>query len=277
MGLVIKLNNIISPNAFTVSYKTGPNPYPLDSGFTSYGGTYSAGTTLVVVSGITINFNSSYWFKITDNVTNRYIIENVETNDPIAYMSCCPIPVATAICYHECYPPSNVDADCIGLTPTPTPTPTPVCDVPTDVTAECTTIEPTQTPTPTPTATPTPTPTPLPNTTWYFNHGSGTSCTASYLEILRNGSQVVLATNPAGGATGALNLTAGDQLIIRVNTGQAMGSGCENAYVKYDSQQLVEDTETGFNNAEIYVTVTQNDINYGITICGTLAGGICPV
>ncbi len=162
MGLVIKLNNIISPNAFTVSYKTGPNPYPLDSGFTSYGGTYSAGTTLVVVSGITINFNSSYWFKITDNVTNRYIIENVETNDPIAYMSCCPIPVATAICYHECYPPSNVDADCIGLTPTPTPTPTPVCDVPTDVTAECTTIEPTQTPTPTPTATPTPTPTSTP-------------------------------------------------------------------------------------------------------------------
>jgi len=165
MGLVIKLNNIISPNAFSVSYKTGPNPYPLDSGFTSYGGTYSAGTTLVVVSGVTINFNSSYWFKITDNVTNRYIIENVETNDPIAYMSCCPIPVATAICYHECYPPSNVDADCVGIlpttTPTPTPTSTPVCDVPTDVTAECTTIEPTQTPTPTPTATPTPTPTGL--------------------------------------------------------------------------------------------------------------------
>lgn len=147
MSLVIKLKNIVSPNPFTVSYKSGLTPYPLDSGFTAYGSTYSAGTTFVNISGVTLNFNSTYWFKITDTVTNRYIIENIETNDPIAYMSCCPIPVATAICYHECYPPSNVDADCVGISPTATPTPTPtsipVCDVPTNVTAECTTIVPT--------------------------------------------------------------------------------------------------------------------------------------
>lgn len=177
MGLVIKLNNIISPNAFTVSYKTGPNPYPLDSGFTSYGGTYTAGTTLVVVSGITINFNSSYWFKITDNVTNRYIIENVETNDPIAYSSCCPKPESiSAICYHECYPPSNVNGYCSGPTPTPTPTPTIVCDVPTNVSASCNNIEPTVTPTPTPTATPTPTPTPteiMAQLYWSITSGAG--------------------------------------------------------------------------------------------------------
>ena len=164
MGLVIKLNNIISPNAFTVSYKTGPNPYPLDSGFTSYGGTYGAGTTLVVVSGITINFNSSYWFKITDNVTNRYIIENVETNDQIAYMDCCPQPVGlTAYCYHSCYPPTINSITCVGLaTPTPTATPT-ATPTPTPTATATPTPTPTATtegPTPTPTVTPTPTATP---------------------------------------------------------------------------------------------------------------------
>lgn len=157
MGLVIKLNNIISPNAFTVSYKTGPNPYPLDSGFTSFGGTYSAGTTLVVVSGITINFNSTYWFKITDTTTNRYIIENVETNDPIAYTTCCEVPTGiSAVCVIPTTPTPTPTA-------TPTPTPTVVCDVPTNITAFCSDATPT--PTPTPTATPTVTPTPTPTTT----------------------------------------------------------------------------------------------------------------
>ncbi len=152
MGLVIKLNNIISPNAFTVSYKTGPNPYPLDSGFTSFGGTYSAGTTLVVVSGITINFNSTYWFKITDTVTNRYIIENIETNDPIAYTTCCEVPTGiSAVCVIPTTPTPTPTA-------TPTPTPTIACEVPTDITAYCS--DESITPTPTPTATPTPTPTP---------------------------------------------------------------------------------------------------------------------
>jgi hypothetical protein len=127
MSLVIKLKNIVSPNPFTVSYKSGITPYPLDSGFTSYGGTYSAGTTFVNISGVTINFNITYWFKITDTVTNRYIIENIETNDPIAYTNCCPQPEGiNAVCVAiACNPPTGVSAICSdGVTPTPTPTPT---------------------------------------------------------------------------------------------------------------------------------------------------------
>jgi hypothetical protein len=62
-----------------------------------------------------------------------------------------------------------------------------------------------------------------------------------------------------------------------VDTGnQSSPTGCSNAYVKYDSQQFLDDSPGGFTNAEITVTVTQNDISYGIIICGTLGGGVCP-
>jgi hypothetical protein len=128
---------------------------------------------------------------------------------------------------------------------------------------------------------PPPTVTPTNNTSWYFTHGAGlySACTGSYLEIIRNGSQLLI-TNLAittGSQFGTLNLTAGDQLIIRVNTGNQMGFGCQDAYVRYDSQQLVVDSQTGYTNAEINVTVTQNDIDFGIVICGTIGGGICPL
>ncbi len=282
MSLVIKLKNIVSPNPFTVSYKSGITPYPLDSGFTSYGGTYSAGTTFVNISGVTLNFNTTYWFKITDTVTNRYIIENIETNDPIAYTNCCPQPEdINAVCVSIiCNPPTGVSAICSdGVTPTPTPTPTatPICNPPTGVSAICSDgVTPTPTPTPTPTVTPTPTPNPV---TWYFNHGIGTSCTASYLEIKRNGVQVVLSTVTSGSDFGTIAVSAGDTLLIRVDTGNQIGTGCRNAYIQYDSQQFVSSLAPAVDTdpVEITVTVTQNDINYGITICGTLAGGICPV
>jgi hypothetical protein len=127
---------------------------------------------------------------------------------------------------------------------------------------------------------PTPTPTPTPNpVTWYFNHGSGTSCTASYLEIKRNGVQVVLSTVTSGSDSGTLGVSAGDTLLIRVDTGNQIGLGCRNAYIQYDSQQFVSSPAPAVDTdpVEITVTVTQNDIDYGITICGNLAGGICPV
>ena len=169
-------------------------------------------------------------------------------------------------------------------TPTHSPTQTP-SDTPTQTPTYTPTHSPTQTQTPThsPTQTPsdtptqTPTITPPPNTTWYFNHGTGTSCTASFLEILRNGTQVVLATNSSGGSSGTLTLNVGDVITIRVDTGNQLSPvGCSNAYAKYDSQQLVQLQEVGFNNVEIFATVTLNDINYGITICGTIGGGFCP-
>ena len=161
MGLVIRLHDIVSPNQFKVYYKQATSPYPMNSGYSLYG-TFSAGTTTVNVSGITINFNSNYWFKIEDQSTGRYIIENIETNDPIAYMDCCPQPVSLgAVCYHSCYPPTINSISCTGLAdPTPTPTPTP--------TSAPATATPTPTPTPTSppsTATPTPTPTDVPGVT----------------------------------------------------------------------------------------------------------------
>ena len=175
MGLVIRLHDIVSPNQFKVYYKRATSPYPMNSGYSLYG-TFSAGTTTVNVSGITINFNSNYWFKIEDQSTGRYIIENIETNDPIAYMDCCPQPVSLgAVCYHSCYPPTINSISCGGLanpTPTPTITPTPTA------TSIVPTATPTPTPTPTatlvaPTATPTPTPTPLP--------GCGDTLTGTYI------------------------------------------------------------------------------------------------
>jgi hypothetical protein len=167
MGLVIRLHDIVSPNQFKVYYKQATSPYPMNSGYSLYG-TFAAGTSTVNISGVTINFNSNYWFKIEDQTTGRYIIENIETNDPIAYMDCCPQPVGLgAVCYHSCYPPTINSITCVGLvaptaTPTPTPTPTPTA----------TAIPPTATPTPTPTATAIPstaTPTPTPTATPLFS------------------------------------------------------------------------------------------------------------
>lgn len=139
MGLVIRLHDIVSPNQFKVYYKQATSPYPMNSGYVMYG-TFSANTTTVNISGITINFNSNYWFKIEDQTTGRYVIENIETNDAIAYSNCCPKPInLNAICYHTCYPPTGVSASCTGIAPTvtPTPTATPVCEIPSNITAVC--------------------------------------------------------------------------------------------------------------------------------------------
>ena len=156
MGLVIRLHDIVSPNQFKVYYKQATSPYPMNSGYSLYG-TFAAGLTTVNISGITINFNSNYWFKIEDQVTGRYIIENIETNDPIAYMDCCPQPIGLgAVCYHSCYPPTINSLYCGDVLPTPTPTPT---STPTPTPTGDPTLTPTPTPTATPTATPTPTPT----------------------------------------------------------------------------------------------------------------------
>lgn len=165
-------------------------------------------------------------------------------------------------------------------TETPTPTPT-ISNTPPPTPSISNTPPPTptisNTPPPTPPP-PTPTPTPF-NTSWYFIHGTGlgANCTGSYLEIKRNGTQVVLSMIPTGSSSGTLNLSVGDQIEIRVDTGNQLGYGCKNAYAKYDAQQLVELQEINYNSVVINATVSQLDIDYGITICGTIGGGICLV
>jgi len=118
MSLYIRLHNIISPNNFSLYYKSGESVGNPNSGFTYYN-SYTGGTTGLVISGATFSFNTKYWIKIVDDVTKKYIIENIYTHESCFY-------------------------DCFDVTQTPTPTQTP-------------TIPSTQTQTPTQTPTPTPT------------------------------------------------------------------------------------------------------------------------
>lgn len=130
MGLEIRLVNIETTNSFTVFYKTGSTLGDINTGFSSYGGVYPASTTQVVVSGVTLYFETQYWFKIVDQVTNNYTIQNIKTHTSSYYVGPTPTPTSSA-------------------TSTPLPTSTPVS-----------TSSPTSTPSPTSTSVPTPTPTP---------------------------------------------------------------------------------------------------------------------
>lgn len=88
MGLIIRLHNITAPNDFKVEYKNLSAPYPLDSGYIEYG-TFSGGTTQIeMYSDVSWAFNTIYWIKITDLVTNRYIIKSIYTNDETAFAEC---------------------------------------------------------------------------------------------------------------------------------------------------------------------------------------------
>lgn len=110
MGLVVRLYGIVSPNPFKVSIKKGDLPYPLDNGYEEYSTTYSGGTTQIelayyriVPPGLKTEgflFNQQYWVKITDLVTDRYIIENIYTNDQIAFECSCTPPLILSV---ECF------------------------------------------------------------------------------------------------------------------------------------------------------------------------------
>jgi len=105
MGLVIRIYDISSPNDFKLSIKKGVTAYPLDSGYLEYDEIYSGGTTQIELTtyGETtdiLEFNTQYWIKIVDLVTNRYIIENIYLHDQIAFEGC------------ECAPPIILTAEC---------------------------------------------------------------------------------------------------------------------------------------------------------------------
>lgn len=103
MSVKVRLFNIESPNDFIISIKAGNSPYPLDSGYYQYGGVYQGTiTSEVIIDNFSFNYNRQYWIKLTDQKTNRHIIENIYIHDFIAYFDCV-----------------------MGGTPTPTITPTP--------------------------------------------------------------------------------------------------------------------------------------------------------
>jgi hypothetical protein len=118
MSLYIRLHNIIAPNNFSLYYKSGESVGNPNSGFTYYN-SYTGGTTGLVISGVTLSLNTKYWIKIVDDVTKKYIIENIYTHES---------------CYYDCF----------DTTPTPTQTKTPT---------QTPTIQGTQPQTPTPTPT----------------------------------------------------------------------------------------------------------------------------
>ena len=110
MGLNVRIYNIISNGNYTIRYKSGNNPYPVETNSTfTLLGSYTPSTTEITISGLT--FDTQYWIKMTDNTTGRYIVQNIFTHDSKAF------PCYDTICF-------SIDVVCITPTPTPTTTST---------------------------------------------------------------------------------------------------------------------------------------------------------
>lgn len=91
MGLLkIKIGNIISPNVFVVSYKSGNGVGNVNTDFIPYGTTYSGGTTEIVMSGLDLKYGEQYWIKIEDLVNGSFIIENIYIHENNYFISICP-------------------------------------------------------------------------------------------------------------------------------------------------------------------------------------------
>ena len=128
MGLKIRLFNIVSSNTYTLRYKSGASAWPEYDDTTFI--LYNTGLTSSTIEIDNLMFDTQYWLKIVDEISNRYIMKNINTlsSDVFPCYDLVPTPTSTP-------------------TRTPTSTPTP-------------TLTPTPTKTPTPTSTPTPTLTP---------------------------------------------------------------------------------------------------------------------
>jgi hypothetical protein len=142
MAISLRLTNITCPNPFTLGYSTSPY-----GTFTNV--SYSGSTSTVIIAH-SFEFDTQYFIKLTDSVTNRYIIENIYIHDSKAF---------------PCYDTIDFDlsAQCV-TTPTPTITPT-LTVTPTETLTPTLTVTPTPTVTSTAVVQPTPTPTPTPTET----------------------------------------------------------------------------------------------------------------
>ena len=110
MGLNVRIYNIVSDGNYILRYKSGDNPYPVetDSSFTTVG-TYTTSTTTVEIEDL--EFDTQYWIKMTDVTTGRYIVKNIYVHDSKAY------PCYDTMCF-------NVEVICDTAQPTATPSPT---------------------------------------------------------------------------------------------------------------------------------------------------------
>lgn len=159
MGLNLRIHGINSNNDFTLSYYKGDTPNNKTFiTIPSEGYSYSYLLNEIVISDLIIPFEygDQYWFKITNNTTQNWVILNININEQSYYQDCIscdltPTPTTTP-----------------GLTPTPTPTltltPT-LTTTPTLTPTTTSTMTPTNTPTLTQTLTPTSTSTMTPTMT----------------------------------------------------------------------------------------------------------------
>ena len=74
MGLNVRLNNLNVPNNFTVEYSKNDN-----TNYLYFGGTYSSATTSVVITNL--EFNTTYYIRITDIVDNKSAVTIVYTHE----------------------------------------------------------------------------------------------------------------------------------------------------------------------------------------------------
>ena len=95
MGLKVRLKNIESVNGFKVYYKEGRTPgQNQTTGFVQYLSVFPSSTTTITIDieDIVPNpYGKQIWFKIVDNVTQNYIIENIyiHENEYYDYCKCC--------------------------------------------------------------------------------------------------------------------------------------------------------------------------------------------
>ena len=134
MGVSIRLINISGSTSYSVAYSTSP--------YGSFTTALTGTTSTATISGAPFEFDTQYYIRLTDLVTNRYIIENIYIHDSKAY------PLYDTIDF-------DLSASCVPppLTPTATPTATPTLTLTASIGL-------TSTPTPTLTLTKTPTLTP---------------------------------------------------------------------------------------------------------------------
>jgi hypothetical protein len=92
MGLKIRLKNIESNNSFKVYYKEGRTPgQNQTTGFIQYLSTFPSSTTTITIDLtelVSNPYGKQFWFKIIDNVTQNYIIENIYIHERIFYNDC---------------------------------------------------------------------------------------------------------------------------------------------------------------------------------------------
>lgn len=81
MGLVIRVHNINFENDFYIKYKESETIDDEINGFIDYNGIYSKDTDVIILSGISINYNTNYWLKLIDSKTGEYVIKNIITDD----------------------------------------------------------------------------------------------------------------------------------------------------------------------------------------------------